>query len=52
MLFIILGVAVYALLKFIPWLGAPLLIIMDLFAIGIGVGYFLHAEKSAILEPV
>jgi len=40
-LFVVLGTLVYALLKFVPWIGAPLLIIMDIVAIGIGVGYFL-----------
>jgi hypothetical protein len=39
--FIIMGTAVYALLKIVPWFGAPLLIAMDIFAIGIGAGYFL-----------
>lgn len=44
--FIILGTAAYALLKFIPWFGVPLLIIMDIFAIGIGVGFWLKRKKS------
>ena len=45
--FIIIGTLVYALLKFIPWFGAPLLILMDIFAIGIGVGFFLKRRRSA-----
>ena len=45
-LFMILGTAVYALLKFIPWFGMPLLIIMDIAAIGIGMGFWLHRKKS------
>jgi len=47
-LFVVLGTMVYALLKFVPWLGAPLLIIMDFVAIGVGVGFFLTKRKSAI----
>lgn len=46
--FMILGTVIYALLKFIPWFGVPLSIIMDIFAFGIGVGYFLKKRKSAI----
>jgi hypothetical protein len=45
--FVILGTVVYALLKFIPWFGVPLLIIMDILAIGIGVGFFLQRRKPA-----
>jgi hypothetical protein len=44
--FVVLGATVYALVKFIPWLGVPLLIAMDIFAIGIGVGFCLR-KKSA-----
>jgi len=44
--FVVLGAAVYALLKIIPLAGAPLLILMDFFAIGIGVGYWLERKKS------
>jgi len=47
-LFMTLGTAVYALLKFIPWLGALLLVVMDIAAIGIGVGFFLKRRKSAV----
>ena len=46
--FIILGTIAYALLKFIPWFGVPLLIIMDIFAIGIGASFFLNRRKSAV----
>jgi hypothetical protein len=42
--FIILGTVTYALLKFIPWFGVPLLIIMDIFAIGIGSGFWLRKK--------
>ena len=42
--FIILGTATYALLKFIPWFGVPLSIIMDIFAIGIGIGFLLRKK--------
>jgi hypothetical protein len=45
--FVIMGTAIYALLKFIPWLGAPLLIILDIFAIGSGVGFFLDRRRTA-----
>lgn len=44
--FIVLGVALYTLLKFIPVAGGILLVILDLFAIGIGVGFFLRRRKS------
>jgi cytoskeletal protein CcmA (bactofilin family) len=44
--FVILGTAIYALLKFIPWFGVPLLIIMDILVIGIGVGFFLQRRRS------
>lgn len=46
-LFIVLGLAVYTLLKFLPFPGALLLVIIDLFAIGIGVSFFLRRRKSA-----
>lgn len=42
---IILGTVVYAAFKLLPWFGTPLLIAMDIFAIGIGVGYFLKAKS-------
>jgi len=45
---VVLGTAFYALLKILPWFGAPLLIALDIFALGIGVGYFLERKKSTI----
>ena len=45
-LFIFLGVTTYGLLKFIPYLGGVLLVILDLLAAGIGVGFFLRRRKS------
>jgi hypothetical protein len=45
-LFIVLGVAAYTLLKFIPYLGGGLLVLLDLLAAGIGVGFFLRRRKS------
>ncbi len=45
-LFIVLGIAVYTLFKFIPYVGGALLVIIDLFAVGIGVGFFLRRRKS------
>ncbi len=44
--FIVLGVALYTLLKFIPVAGGILLVILDLFAIGVGVGYFIRRKKA------
>jgi len=46
-LFVVLGTTVYALLKFIPWIGAPLLILMDIVAIGISCGFILSRRKPA-----
>lgn len=46
-LFIILGVALYSLLKFLPFPFGLLLVVMDFFAIGIGVSAFLSRRKSA-----
>jgi hypothetical protein len=43
--FIILGTVIYALLKIVPWGGLPLLIFMDIFAIGIGGGFWLKRRK-------
>jgi hypothetical protein len=45
-LFVVLGTAVYALLKLLPWFGAPLLIGLDIFAMGIGSGFWLLRKKS------
>ncbi len=47
-LFVILGIAVYTLLKFLPFPAALLLIFMDVFAMGIGVSFFLHRRKTAV----
>jgi len=46
-LFIVLGIAVYTLLKFLPFPGVLLLILMDIFAIGSGVSFFLSRRKAA-----
>jgi hypothetical protein len=43
---ILLGVSVYTLCKFIPYLGVWLLLLMDLFAIGGGAGFVLRKRKS------
>jgi len=45
---VVLGITIYMLLKFVPSAGALLLIVMDLFAIGIGVGFFLRRRKATI----
>lgn len=47
-LYIFLGVAAYAVFKFIPYLGGVLLVILDLLATGVGVGFFLRRRKSVI----
>lgn len=44
--FIVLGIAVYTLLKFLPFPFGLLLVVMDLFAIGVGVGFLLARRKS------
>jgi len=44
--FIILGIALYALLKFVPYAGPLLLVLMDLFALGIGASTILRRKKS------
>jgi len=44
--FIVLGVALYTLLKFIPVAGGILLVILDFFAIGVGVGYFIRRKRA------
>jgi hypothetical protein len=46
--FLLLGVAVYAVLKFVPYVGGILLVVMDLLAIGTGVGFVLRRKKAAI----
>jgi hypothetical protein len=43
-LFIVLGVVIYSILKFIPYAGPLILILMNLFEVGIGVG-FLFRKK-------
>ncbi len=47
-LFVILGMAVYALLKFLPFPLGLLLVIMDFFAIGISVSFFLRRRKTSV----
>jgi len=42
--FILFGVVLYGLCKFIPWLGTTLLVVMDIFVIGIGVGFFFRKK--------
>ncbi len=44
-LFIVLGVSLYTLFNFLPFAGAVLLLIMDLFALGIGTGFILRRRK-------
>lgn len=46
--FIVLGLAAYTLLKFIPYAGGVLLFALDLLAIGIGVGFFIRSRKATI----
>lgn len=43
-LFIVIGVIFYALMKFLPILGAVVLIILNIFELGIGVSYFLRKK--------
>ena len=45
-LFIFLGTAVYALLKFTPLAGVWLLLILDLFSLGVGASYILRRRKA------
>jgi len=45
-LFIVLGVAVYTLLKFIPIIGPASLLILDFFALGIALGFFMRRRKA------
>lgn len=44
--FIVLGAAAYTALKFIPYAGGVFLVILDLFAVGVGVGFFLRRRKA------
>jgi uncharacterized membrane protein len=39
-IFLLVGVILYALLKFLPILGPVLLVVLNIFEFGIGVGYF------------
>lgn len=48
-LFIVLGVAVYSILKFIPFVGPLILILMNLVVLGISVGFFFR--KKLKLQP-
>jgi len=43
-LFIVVGVVVYSILKFIPFVGPLILIVMNLFEVGIGVGFFFRKK--------
>jgi len=43
-LFIVLGVVVYSILKFIPFIGPLVLILMNLVEVGIGVGFFFRKK--------
>ncbi|MCK4835864.1 MAG: hypothetical protein KAT17_04470 [Candidatus Aminicenantes bacterium] len=47
--FLLIGVGVYTLLKFLPFMGLFLLIIMNIFEIGIGISFFL--KKKLKLKP-
>jgi hypothetical protein len=47
-LYIFLGVAAYAVFKFIPYLGGVMLVVLDLLAAGVGVGFFLRRRKAVI----
>ncbi len=42
--FILAGVIIYALLKFLPYLGPVFLIVLNIFEFGIGVSYFLRKK--------
>lgn len=43
-LFIVLGVVVYSILKFIPFVGPLILILMNLFEVGISIAFFLRKK--------
>ncbi|UCH92820.1 MAG: hypothetical protein JSV88_21330 [Candidatus Aminicenantes bacterium] len=43
-LFIVMGVVVYSILKFIPFVGPLILILMNLFEVGISVGFLLRKK--------
>jgi hypothetical protein len=44
--FILIGVIVYALLKFIPYVGPIIVILLNIFEMGIGVGYFFRKKLN------
>ncbi|HUU05272.1 MAG TPA: hypothetical protein VMZ49_05250 [Patescibacteria group bacterium] len=46
-LFIVMGIAIYTLLKFLPFPASLLLIVMDIIAIGSSVSFILRSRKSA-----
>ena len=47
-MFIVLGVAAFTLLKFVPVIGGVLLFLLDLLAVGIAVGFLVRRRKAAI----
>lgn len=47
-LFIVLGVAAYTLLKFIPYAGGIALFLLDMIAIGVATGYLIRRRKANI----
>ncbi len=49
-LFILFGVIVYGLLKFVPVVGPVILLIINLFEIGIGVGFILRKKLKLVKE--
>jgi hypothetical protein len=49
-LFILLGVIFYGLLKFVPVVGPVILLILNLFEIGIGVGFILRKRLGLLSE--
>ncbi len=49
-LFILLGVIVYALLKLLPFVGPILLIVLNIFELGIGVSYFLRKKLKFVTD--
>ncbi|MCP5049766.1 MAG: hypothetical protein GY940_21540, partial [bacterium] len=42
--FIVIGVVIYGILKFVPYVGPILLIIMNICEIGIGIGFFFRKK--------
>ncbi len=45
-LFIVLGVGVYTLIKFLPFAGIVLLLLLDFFALGVAASFILRRKKS------